>query len=749
MARSGQGQSAQNHGAQNQGTQNHGSPNHGSANKSGQGKSAQRKTSNRKPNQPKAQQRRFRDTDDAGIIPVLARAVREVESSAERGKVGPTNRTKFQVIALLMRDERARAKADSTVTDAERLEVLKRLDGVATILAKTAARDTSLIQLLAEETAVTDAARTMRRDLLIAAGAELTPDELLIVKEAELVTPVAERQVVPQSVIARQLSNPFLAPDFSQPAKITPVTHRLANWELLEPLFRAFEYGSGGQVASMALPEPTAADLRVPPGLELFHHQAEFIASARVGHRSYLLADEPGLGKTAQALLAAQVSSSYPLLVVVPNVVKMNWAREVELWTPKRSATVIHGSGGDLDAFADVVIVNYDVLERHMGWLGTLGFKGMVVDEAHFIKNRESQRSKNVLALAKSIRARTPRALMIALTGTPLINTIEDFRAIWQFLDWIDGEKPTAKLMHDLELNGLTPAEFGFFAEARQTVIDMGIVRRKKIDVAADLPAKRIADLPVELDDDLGRSIQQAERELGLRLLARYRALLSARSENGDIPRPELVRMVARAELEESKVAKTGDNVFTMVRKIGQAKAVLAADYTAQLARSVGKVVFFAKHIDVMDVAEDTLAKRGLNTVSIRGDQTAAFRQKQVDAFNNDPSVSVVVASLTAAGVGLNLQAASNVVLAELSWTSAEQTQAIDRVHRIGQAEPVTAWRIIAAQTIDAKIAELIDSKAGLAARALDGDDSDLGADSSVQLDALVALLEDAINAAG
>jgi SNF2 family DNA or RNA helicase len=676
---------------------------------------------------------------------VLARAVREVENAAERGKVGPTNRTKFQVIALLMREERAKAKTDTALTDAERAETLKRLDGVATILAKTAARDTSLIQLLAEEAAVTDAAKAMRRDMLLAAGTELSPDELIIVKEPDPVEAAAEKQVVPQSVIARQLSNPFLAPEFSAPVKSKPVTRRLANWELLDPLFRAFEYGSGGNVASMELPEPTAADRAVPDGLELFHHQAEFVASARAGHRSYLLADEPGLGKTAQALLAAQVAGAYPLLVVAPSVVKMNWAREVELWTPKHTATVIHGSGDDLDAFADVVIVNYDVLDRHIGWLRTMGFKGMVVDEAHFIKNRESQRSKHVLSLAQSIRARFPKALMVALTGTPLINTIEDFRAIWQFLGWIDGDKPAPELMDQLEENGLTPADFGFFAEARQTVIDLGIVRRKKIDVASDLPAKRIADLPVELDDDLGRSIREAEAALSARLLDRYdRAVAASRTEH---ERSDLVRMVAHAELDESKAAKTGDNVFTMVRKIGQAKAVLAADYTAQLARSVGKVVFFAKHIDVMDVAEQTLAKRGLKTVSIRGDQTAAFRQSQVDAFNTDPEVAVVVASLTAAGVGINLQAASNVVLAELSWTSAEQTQAIDRVHRIGQEEPVTAWRIIASQTIDAKIAELIDSKAGLAARALDGDDSEVLAESTVQLDALVHLLESALGA--
>ena len=92
----------------------------------------------------------------------------------------------------------------------------------------------------------------------------------------------------------------------------------------------------------------------------------------------------------------------------------------------------------------------------------------------------------------------------------------------------------------------------------------------------------------------------------------------------------------------------------------------------------------------------------------------------------NDPDVHIAVCSLTAAGVGINLQVASNIVLAELSWTDAEQTQAIDRSHRIGQTEPVTAWRIIAAQTIDARIAELIDSKAGLAARALDGSEEEV-----------------------
>lgn len=699
------------------------------------------------------QRTRSRD-DDAPIIPILARKVREVETKAQKGKLGPTNRTKFQVIALLMREERARVKADPEVTDAARSELLKRLDGIAQILAKTAARDTSLIALLEPDASISTVAQRFRRDWLLESGAELSPDELIITREPEAKPELGENQVIPASVRSRQLANPFLAPDFSKTAAPVVPVRRLANWELLGPLFKSFEIGSGGQAASMDLPEAPAVDRLSPRGLELMHHQARFIEAARLGHRSFLLADEPGLGKTAQSVLAASVSDSYPLLAVVPNVVKMNWAREVERWTPHRRATVIHGDGDSLDAFADVVVVNYDVLDRHMAWLSTLGFKGMVVDEAHFIKNLQSQRSRNVLALADRIRRTAPGGdpLLLALTGTPLINDVDDFRAIWQFLGWIQGDRPAPALLGKLEENGLTPADQGFYPAARRTVIDLGIVRRRKVDVAADLPAKRIADLPVELDDELGRSVRAAERELGNRLVGRFRALVEARNlrvgDLDDDQREQFIRAVASAELEESKSAKSGENVFTMVRKIGQAKAGLAADYAAQLARSVGKVVFFAKHIDVMDQAEAALAARELRTVSLRGDQTALQRQAAIDAFNKDPDVAVAVCSLTAAGVGVNLQAASNVVLAELSWTAAEQTQAIDRVHRIGQDEPVTAWRIIAAHTIDARIAELIDSKQGLAARALDGSDVEPGSADSVQLDALQHLLRAALDGA-
>ncbi|GAA0503220.1 DEAD/DEAH box helicase [Microbacterium aurantiacum] len=695
-----------------------------------------------------------RRDDESPIIPILARKVREVEAKAQRGKLGPTNRVKFQVIAFLVREERARVKADTEASDATRAELLKRLDGVATILAKTAARDTSLIQLLEVDQATSPVARRMRRDWLLESGAELPPDELIITDAAPAAAPVvpaalAERQVFPPQVEARQMANPFLAPDLTARAPASTVRRRLDGWELMGPLYKAFEMGAGGTAASMELPPVPEFDRLSPRGLQIMPHQSRFLEAVREGHRAFLLADEPGLGKTAESVLAASVADAYPLLVVVPNVVKMNWAREVERWTPQRRATVIQGDGENIDAFADVFIVNYEILDRHLSWLSSLGLKGMVVDEAHFIKNLTSQRSRNVLALAGRIREQTGNPLLLALTGTPLINDVEDFDAIWRFLGWTNGEKPGPLLMEKLDATGLTPADKAFYPEARDAVISMGIVRRKKKDVAADLPDKLIADLPVQLDDDFGRSIRAAERELGARLAAKYRRIIDARGDRGLAPGEvddDIVRLVAHNELEESKAAGTGgDNVFTMVRKIGQAKAVLAADYALQLQRSVGKVVFFAKHIDVMDAAEAHFAAAGLRTVSLRGDQSGAARQEAIDAFNDDPEVGVAVCSLTAAGVGVNMQASSNVVLAELSWTAAEQTQAIDRVHRIGQEEPVTAWRIIAAHTIDTKIAELIDSKQGLAQRALDGDAVDPQSSDSVQLSALMHLLRQAL----
>ena len=224
-----------------------------------------------------------RRDDEAPLIPILARKVREIEAKSQRGKLGPTNRVKFQVIAFLVREERARVKADAAIGDAARAELLKRLDGVATILAKTAARDTSLIQLLEADQATSPVAKRMRRDWLLESGAELAPEELIIADIAPVQAPVvpaaiAERQVTPPSVEARQLANPFLAPDLTPRVTSTP-RRRLDGWELMGPLYKSFETGAGGGAATMELPPAPEFDHVSPKGLEVMVHQSRFLGA--------------------------------------------------------------------------------------------------------------------------------------------------------------------------------------------------------------------------------------------------------------------------------------------------------------------------------------------------------------------------------------------------------------------------------------------------------------------------------------
>ena len=303
----------------------------------------QRQSGGRRP-APRNRRRAATSTTRASSPSSPARSARSRRpSSAARAR---SARTKFQVVALLVREERARVKADETSGEAPRTEQLKRLDGIATILAKTAARDTSLFALLAEDAVVSAAAEGAQ-----ARHAEARPASSRSPRNPSRRTPTPRPP--PTSVgscrsrwSSRQLANPFLAPDFSAPRAAQSGRRRLASWELLGPLFRVVR---GRRRASSCM-DAARADLPAGarrPGADAAPG-ASWSPRPPSGHRTFLLADEPGLGKTAQALLAAQAANAYPLLVVVPNVVKTNWAREAESVDPEpHGAPSIHGDGQD------------------------------------------------------------------------------------------------------------------------------------------------------------------------------------------------------------------------------------------------------------------------------------------------------------------------------------------------------------------------------------------------------------------
>ena len=343
-----------------------------------------------------------------GIIPLLARAVREVEASAQRGKASPQNRTKFQVIALLMREERARVKTTEGVSDSERAETLKRLDGVASILAKTAARDTtphhpprarrddhrSDPPAQAQDACARQASTCPRK------RRRHRPDE-----DAVVPPELAERQVEPARIHTRMLANPFLAPALDAPKQPTPVV-RLANWELLNPLLKSFEQGGGG-AACMDLPEAPVPD-RLAPSWPRAHAAPVTLPRVACATATAASCSPTSRASARPRSRCSQPRSpnAYPMLVVVPNVVKMNWAREVERWTPQRRVDRDHGDGENIDAFADVFVINYDILDSHLSWISRYRL------QEHGRRRGAHDQEHAVAAFAQRTRARRehPRA---------------------------------------------------------------------------------------------------------------------------------------------------------------------------------------------------------------------------------------------------------------------------------------------------------------------------------------------------
>ncbi len=244
---------------------------------------------------------------------MLARAVREVESGVQRGRATQTNRTKFQTVALLAREERTRIKTDASMSEPQRAEQLKRLDGIGTILAKTAALDTSLLSLLAEDAAVSDAAKDLKRDMLAAAEWRLPrPEEAgrggphpgaRVASGGAAVGHLAPpRRPVPRPAVRdRRASHAAAAPAGRLGADRTAALVVRARRQR-----RPCVHGSAG---AHRRPRPRGHGADAPPG------RARRRGSGRTpdlpaGRRARL-------GKTAQSLLAAQAANAYPLLVVV------------------------------------------------------------------------------------------------------------------------------------------------------------------------------------------------------------------------------------------------------------------------------------------------------------------------------------------------------------------------------------------------------------------------------------------------
>jgi len=411
------------------------------------------------------------------------------------------------------------------------------------------------------------------------------------------------------------------------------------------------------------------------------------------------LADDMGLGKTVQvlALLAERKrrKDTGPTLVVVPKSIVFNWSREAAQFTPQLN--VIDYTGDDRPALretlpqADLVITTYGILKRDIEHLREVEFNYVILDEAQAIKNPGSLNAKAVRLLKGRHR--------LVMTGTPVENRIGDLWSLFEFLNpgMVGG------------VNAFKNA-FGRKSEddngrlgLLQRMLRPFILRRTKDQVATDLPKR------TEQTIECAMPAKQAAYYNELRDF--YRASLLKRVEKEGLAKSKI--HVLEALLRLRQAACHPALVDESKRSVESAKLEALLPMITELMDEGHKALVFSQFTSMLAIVREELDSRG--TVYEYLDGQTHDRQARVDRFQTDPDCRLFLISLKAGGVGLNLTAADYVFILDPWWNPAVEAQAIDRTHRIGQDKNVIAYRLIARDTVEAKILELQQSKRRLA----------------------------------
>ncbi|MFL5341337.1 MAG: DEAD/DEAH box helicase [Gemmataceae bacterium] len=403
-----------------------------------------------------------------------------------------------------------------------------------------------------------------------------------------------------------------------------------------------------------------------------FPYQLEGIAFLMPRHAA-LLADEMGLGKTVMTLLALRLLFHSGILsrclLVCPKPLVLNWSRELRTWAPDLPFEVIGGDNAArraqwLVSNCPLKLVNYELLTRDANFIAEdpVRFDLVVLDEAQRIKNKESKTAQVV----RSVR----RERSWALTGTPIENRPEDLINLFAFIDpdRIPPETPARQLPR-------------FTGDC--------ILRRTKEDVLTDMPPKIVRDALLELTPAQRESYELAEKD-GIVRLNELGATVTVH---------HVFELVMRLKQICNFDPATGQSA-----KLEQ----LQADLT-EVAESNRKAIVFSQWVHPLERLAEELAPLGV--LQYHGKVPAAQRATLIDRFKADPDIHVILMSYGTGSVGLNLQFTNYVFLFDRWWNPAVEDQAINRAHRIGQKEPVIVTRFVTQNTIENRIAEVLEQK--------------------------------------
>jgi SNF2 family DNA or RNA helicase len=419
-----------------------------------------------------------------------------------------------------------------------------------------------------------------------------------------------------------------------------------------------------------------------------------------------VLADEMGLGKTIQALALLQCvhktedrdgARGAPSLVVAPAGLVANWRREATAFTPGLKIFVHHGASRlespEAANTCDVVFTSYATLARDPSTLAGIAWATVLADEAQHAKNRRTYAARALRAL----RARS----RFALTGTPLENSFEDLRSLFDFL--LPGylAQPGGEVARE---NRSAAARATSEAALRKRAAPY-VLRRTKKAVAPELPAKIEQTVFCELEPKqaalYGKVRDQAR--------AAFFQLAMGGASDGRL------RLAAFEELLRLRQVCADPRVLDASCAADDSGKLRALRELLEEAVDGGhRALVFSQLVSVLDLLEPALAEAGLPCLRLDGSTPVSDRVALCERFNGDPGLPVLLISLKAGGTGLNLTGADTVVHFDPWWNPAVEAQASDRAHRIGQTRVVSVYKLIAAGTIEERVLALQQSKTGL-----------------------------------